>query len=40
MAEQAAPFFVFAAPMHWWEWLVAQVLMVRYKGIVTGRWDA
>jgi hypothetical protein len=25
-------FFVLAAPMYWREWLVAPVLMVRYKG--------
>jgi hypothetical protein len=25
-------FFVFAAPMYWWDWLAAPVLMVRYKG--------
>ncbi len=25
-------FFVFAAPMYWWDWLAAAVLMVRYKG--------
>jgi hypothetical protein len=24
--------FVLAAPTHWWDWLVAPVLMVRYKG--------
>jgi hypothetical protein len=27
-------FFVFAAPMYWWYWLAASVLMVGYKGIV------
>jgi hypothetical protein len=25
-------FFVFAAPMYWWDWFAAPVLMVRYKG--------
>jgi hypothetical protein len=25
-------FFVFAAPLYWWDWLAAPVLMVRYKG--------
>ncbi len=25
-------FFVFAAPMYWWDWLAASILMVRYKG--------
>jgi hypothetical protein len=25
-------FFVFAAPIYWWDWLAAPVLMVRYKG--------
>jgi hypothetical protein len=25
-------FFVFSAPMYWWDWLAAPVLMVRYKG--------
>ncbi len=25
-------FFVFAAPMYWWDWLAAPILMVRYKG--------
>jgi hypothetical protein len=25
-------FFVFAAPMYWWDWLAVPVLMVRYKG--------
>jgi hypothetical protein len=25
-------FFVFAAPMYWWDWLAALVQMVRYKG--------
>jgi hypothetical protein len=24
-------FFVFAAPMHWWDWLAVPVLMVCYK---------
>jgi hypothetical protein len=30
-------FFVLAAPMYWWDWLVAPVLhflMVRYKGSI------
>jgi hypothetical protein len=27
-------FFVFAAPMYWWHWLAAPVLMVCLKGIV------
>jgi len=22
----------FTAPIYWWDWLAAQVLMVRYKG--------
>jgi hypothetical protein len=25
-------FFVFAAPMYWWDWLAAPVIMVPYKG--------
>jgi hypothetical protein len=25
-------FFVFAAPMYWWDWFAAPVLTVRYKG--------
>jgi hypothetical protein len=25
-------FFVFAAPLYWWDWLAAPVLMVLYKG--------
>jgi hypothetical protein len=25
-------FFVFTAPMYWWDWLAVPVLMVRYKG--------
>jgi hypothetical protein len=25
-------FFVFAAPMYWWDWLASPVQMVRYKG--------
>ncbi len=25
-------FFVFAAPLYWWDWLAAPVLMVHYKG--------
>jgi hypothetical protein len=25
-------FFVLAAPMYWWDWLVALVLMVCYQG--------
>jgi hypothetical protein len=27
-------FFVFAAPMDWWDWLAAPVLILVYKGIV------
>jgi hypothetical protein len=27
-------FFVLAAPIYWWDWLVAPVLMVRYKSSV------
>ncbi len=25
-------FFVFSAPMYWWDWLAAPVLMVLYNG--------
>jgi hypothetical protein len=25
-------FFVLAAPVYWWDWLAAPVLMVHYKG--------
>ncbi len=32
-------FFVLAAPMYWWGWLVAPVLMVRKKGGCADKKD-